>query len=83
MSEPLLGEIKLFAGNFDPPGWLRCDGRLLAIRDHTSLFEILGNSYGGDGRNTFAIPDLRGRVPMGSGAGPGLTNRKLGQKVGA
>jgi microcystin-dependent protein len=83
MSEPLLGEIKLFAGNFDPPGWMRCDGRLLAIREHTSLFEILGNSFGGDGRTTFGLPDLRGRVPMGSGAGPGLTNRKLGQEFGA
>jgi microcystin-dependent protein len=83
MSEPLLGEIKLFAGNFEPPGWLTCDGRLLAIREHTSLFEILGNSYGGDGRTTFGLPDLRGRVPMGVGAGPGLTNRTLGQKVGA
>jgi len=83
MSEPLLGEIKLFAGNFEPPGWLTCDGRLLAIREHTSLFEILGNSYGGDGRTTFGLPDLRGRVPMGVGAGAGLTNRTLGQKVGA
>lgn len=83
MSEPLLGEIKLFAGNFEPPGWLTCDGRLLAIREHTSLFEILGNSYGGDGRTTFGLPDLRGRVPMGVGAGAGLTNRTLGQRVGA
>ena len=83
MSEPLLGEIRLFAGNFEPPGWMTCDGRLLAIRDNTSLFEILGNSYGGDGRNTFGLPDLRGRVPMGVGAGPGLTNRRLGQEPGA
>jgi microcystin-dependent protein len=83
MSEPFLGEIKLFAGNFEPPGWLFCDGRLLAIRDHVSLFEILGNSYGGDGRTTFGLPDLRGRVPMGRGAGPGLTNRRLGEEPGA
>ena len=83
MSEPFLGEIKLFAGNFEPPGWLTCDGRLLAIRDNESLFEILGNTYGGDGRTTFALPDLRGRVPMGVGAGAGLTNRKMGEKPGA
>jgi microcystin-dependent protein len=83
MSDPFLGEIKLFAGNFEPPGWLTCDGRLLAIRDHESLFEILGNSYGGDGRTTFGLPDLRGRVPMGVGAGPGLTNRRLGEEPGA
>ena len=83
MSEPFLGEIKLFAGNFDPPGWMACDGRLLAIRDNVSLFEVLGNSFGGDGRTTFGLPDLRGRVPMGVGAGSGLTNRKLGQKPGA
>jgi microcystin-dependent protein len=73
----------LFAGNFEPPGWLFCDGRLLAIRDHIALFEIVGNSYGGDGLTTFGLPDLRGRVPMGKGAGPGLTNRKLGEEPGA
>lgn len=83
MSDPLLGEIRLFAGNFEPPGWLFCDGRLLAIRDHIALFEIVGNSYGGDGLTTFGLPDLRGRVPMGKGAGPGLTNRKLGEEPGA
>jgi microcystin-dependent protein len=79
----MLGEIRLFAGNFDPPGWLACDGRLLAIRDNVELFEILGNSFGGDGRTTFGLPDMRGRVPMGTGAGPGLTNRKLGQEPGS
>ncbi len=83
MSEPLLGEIRLFSGNFEPPGWLFCDGRLLPIRDHTALFEIVGNSYGGDGLTTFGLPDLRGRVPMGQGAGPGLTNRNLGDEPGA
>ena len=83
MSDPLLGEIKLFAGNFEPPGWLFCDGRLLAIREHVALFEILGNTYGGDGLSTFGLPDLRGRVPMGQGAGSGLTNRQLGQEVGS
>ncbi len=83
MSEPLLGEIKLFAGNFEPPGWMTCDGRLLPISQHTALFEIIGNTYGGDGRSTFGLPDLRGRVPMGVGAGAGLTNRKMGEKPGS
>ena len=83
MSDPLLGEIILFSGNFEPPGWLFCDGRLLPISEHTALFEIVGNSYGGDGRTTFGIPDLRGRVPMGTGAGTGLTNRNLGEEPGA
>jgi microcystin-dependent protein len=83
MSETILGEIKMFAGNIEPTGWMFCDGRLLAIRDHLALFSILGNTYGGDGRNTFGLPDLRGRVPMGKGAGPGLTNRRLGEEPGA
>ena len=83
MSDPLLGEIKIFSGNFAPPGWLFCDGRLLLISDHTALFEIVGNSYGGNGLTTFGIPDLRGRVPMGHGAGTGLTNRNLGDQPGA
>ena len=83
MSDPLLGEIKMFSGNFEPPGWLFCDGRLMLISEHTALFEIVGNSYGGNGLTTFGIPDLRGRVPMGTGAGVGLTNRNLGQEPGA
>ena len=83
MSEPIIGEIKLFSGNFEPFGWMFCDGRLLPIRDHLTLFSIVGNAYGGDGLTTFGLPDLRGRVPMGKGAGPGLTNRKLGQEPGA
>ena len=83
MSDPLLGEIKLFSGNFEPPGWLFCDGRLLPISEHVALFEIVGNTYGGDGRTTFGLPDLRGHVPMGTGAGTGLTNRNLGEEPGA
>ena len=81
--DTLLGEIKLFAGNFEPPGWMFCDGRLLRISTHVALFSILGHSYGVDGLTTFGLPDLRGRVPMGTGAGPGLTNRKLGEEPGA
>lgn len=80
---PMIGEIRLFAGNFDPPGWMACDGRLLAISEHQALFEVIGNIYGGDGRNTMALPDLRGRVPMGVGAGPGLSNRQPGEEGGA
>ena len=83
MSDTMLGEIKMFSGNFEPPGWLFCDGRLLAISEHTALFEIVGNTYGGNGLTTFGIPDLRGRIPMGIGAGPGLTNRNLGDEPGS
>ncbi|MCH8293328.1 phage tail protein [Candidatus Poribacteria bacterium] len=78
----LIGEIKLFAGNFEPPGWRCCDGRLLAISEHKPLFEIIGNIYGGDGRTTFALPDLRGRIPMGNGVGPGLSARRIGESGG-
>lgn len=77
-----LGEIRLFAGLQLPDGWLPCDGRLLALNLNTALFRILGNAHGGDGRTTFALPDLRGRVPMGIGAGPGLTTRRLGERTG-
>lgn len=73
----------MFAGNIEPAGWLFCDGRLLPISEHLALFSILGNSYGGNGLTTFGLPDLRGRVPMGKGAGPGLTNRRLGEEPGA
>lgn len=77
--EPLLGEIKLFAGNFAPRGWAFCDGQLLSISQNTALFSILGTTYGGDGRTTFALPDLRGRVPLHPGTGPGLGGYFLGE----
>lgn len=80
--EPLLGMIVMFAGNFAPRGWAFCDGQLLPIAQYTALFSILGTTYGGDGRTTFALPDLRGRVPMHAGNGPGLTPRVLGQRLG-
>ena len=80
--EPLIGQVMLFAGNFAPRGWAFCEGQLLAISANTTLFSILGTTYGGDGRTTFALPDLRGRVPIGPGTGPGLTTRKLGQRGG-
>lgn len=80
--EPFIGMVILFGGNFAPRGWALCDGQLLPISENTSLFSILGTTYGGDGRTTFALPDLRGRVPMHPGNGPGLTPRDLGQKLG-
>jgi len=80
--EPLLGEIKMFGGNFAPRGWALCDGQILAISENEALFSILGTTYGGDGRTTFGLPDLRGRTPIHAGQGPGLTLRRLGQKGG-
>jgi microcystin-dependent protein len=81
-SEPLLGEIRLFAGNFAPRGWVFPDGQVLPIAQNTALYSILGTAYGGDGRTSFALPDLRGRTAIHAGNGPGLTNRPLGQKTG-
>jgi microcystin-dependent protein len=83
MSSPFIGQIMMFGGNFAPAGWAPCDGRLLQISDYDALFKVIGTSYGGDGTATFALPDLRGRVPLGQGAGPGLSSYQLGQKVGA
>ena len=82
-SEPFVGEIRIFAGNFAPRGWAFCDGQLLAVSQNDALFSLLGTIYGGDGRTTFGLPDLRGRAPIHMGHGPGLTNRPLGQKLGA
>ena len=80
--EPLLGEVKIFAGNFAPRGWAFCDGQLLSISSNTALFSILGTTYGGDGRTTFGLPDLRSRTPVHAGQGNGLTSIRLGQKGG-
>jgi len=81
-ADPFIAEIILFAGNFAPVGWAFCNGQLLAISSNTALFSILGTTYGGDGEVTFALPDLRGRVVVHPGSGPGLTPRSLGQKSG-
>ncbi|MGJ8637108.1 MAG: phage tail protein [Phycisphaerales bacterium] len=81
--EPFIGQIMLFAGNFAVRGWALCDGQLLPISQHSALFSILGTQYGGNGESTFGLPDLRGRVPIHMGNGPGLTNRPLGSKSGA
>jgi len=80
---PFIGEVKAFAGNFAPTNWLRCDGQLLPIASYLDLYQVIGTTYGGDGVSTFALPDLRGRVPVGIGQGPGLTARSLGQSGGA
>ena len=82
MSEPFVCEIRMFAGNFAPQGWAYCDGQLLAISSNDALFSLLGTIYGGDGRTTFGLPDLRGRIPIHAGTGPGLSARALGAKAG-
>ena len=82
MSEPFIGEIRMFGGNFAPRGWALCDGQLLSIPQNDALFALLGTIYGGDGRTTFGLPDLRGRVPIHMGQGPGLSSRPIGQKAG-
>lgn len=83
MSEPFVGEIRMFSGNFAPRGWAFCDGQLLAVSQNDALFSLLGTTYGGDGRTTFGLPDLRGRIPLHQGNGPGLSSRRLGSKSGA
>jgi len=80
--EEYIGIVKIFAGNFAPRGWQFCHGQLLPISQFSALFSIIGTSYGGDGRTTFALPNLRGRVPIGSGHEAGLTNYKLGDQGG-
>jgi microcystin-dependent protein len=81
--EPYIGEIALFPYNFAPRGWAFCHGQLLSIAQNTALFSLLGTTYGGNGQTTFALPDLRGRVPVSSGQGPGLSNYTLGQSGGS
>jgi microcystin-dependent protein len=83
VDECYIGAIILFAGNFAPQGWAFCDGQLLPIAQYDALFTLLGTTYGGDGQETFALPDLRGRIPIHFGQGPGLSNYALGQKGGA
>jgi microcystin-dependent protein len=69
MAQPFVGEIRMFAGNFAPAGWMFCEGQLLPISENETLFNLIGTTYGGDGQSTFALPDLRGRVPMHMGNG--------------
>ena len=82
MPIPMMGEIRLMAGDRIPTGWAACDGSLLPIARNEALFSLLGTIYGGDGRTTFALPDLRGRVPVHRGQGPGLSQRRLGVTAG-
>jgi microcystin-dependent protein len=82
MSSSYIGQITMFSGNFPPKNWAFCNGQILAISQNTALFSILGTTYGGNGTTNFALPDLRGRVPLHSGQGPGLTNYTLGEAIG-
>ena len=82
MPDPFIGEIRMFAGNFPPQGWAICDGSLLSIAQNSPLFALLGTMYGGNGQNNFALPDLRGRIPVASGQGPGLSPYNVGQLGG-
>ena len=82
MSNPFLGQICNFGGNFAPRGWAFCDGQLLSVAANGALFSLLGTVYGGDGRTTFGLPDLRGRLPLHQGPGPGLTPRQIGSRPG-
>ncbi|HVN01418.1 MAG TPA: tail fiber protein [Caulobacteraceae bacterium] len=82
MSSPYVGEIRMFGGNFAPAGWAFCSGQLMAISENPTLFQLIGTTYGGDGQNTFALPDLQGRLPVHQGTGPGLSPYVIGQQAG-
>ncbi|MDQ8046770.1 MAG: tail fiber protein [Solirubrobacteraceae bacterium] len=82
MSSPFVAEIRIFACNFAPKGWALCNGQLLPLSQNTALFSLLGTTYGGDGKSTFALPDLQGQVPMHPGQGPGLSLHDLGEASG-
>jgi microcystin-dependent protein len=83
MSSPYVGEIRMFAGNFAPAGWMTCEGQLLPISENETLFNLIGTTYGGDGQSTFALPNLSSRVPVHAGTGPGGITRVLGESGGA
>ena len=83
MDSCYLGEIRMFGGNFAPRNWALCNGQQIAVEQHPSLFSLLGTAYGGDGRNYFNLPDMRGRIPVCLGQGSGLTNRYLGCTFGS
>jgi microcystin-dependent protein len=81
MSQPYVGEIRMFGGNFAPVDWMLCEGQLLSISEYEVLFQLIGTTYGGDGQETFGLPDLQGRVPVHQGQGPGATYQ-IGEKGG-
>jgi microcystin-dependent protein len=83
MSSPFVAEVRLFACNFAPSGWALCNGQLLPISQNTALFSLVGTYYGGDGKSTFALPDLQGNVAVNAGQGPGLSDRFLGEMSGS
>ena len=82
MSDKFVAEIRIFTGNFAPTGWAQCNGQLMPISQNTALFSLLGTTYGGDGKSTFALPNLQGSAPMQAGQGPGLSLRDLGEVGG-
>lgn len=82
MSNPFVAEVRIFSGNFAPTGWAQCNGQLMPISQNTALFSLLGTTYGGDGKSTFALPNLQGSAPMQAGQGPGLSLRDLGEVGG-
>jgi microcystin-dependent protein len=82
MADPFVAEVRIFPFNFAPTGWAFCDGQLMPISQNTALFSLLGTTYGGDGKSTFALPNLQGSVPMHPGQGPGLSQRDLGETGG-
>ncbi|MGH2721558.1 MAG: phage tail protein [Actinomycetota bacterium] len=83
MADPFVAEIRIYPFNFPPTGWAFCDGQLLPISQNTALFSLLGTTYGGDGKSTFALPNLQGRSPMQPGQGPGLSLHDLGETSGS
>ena len=83
MSQPFIGEIRMFGGNFAPAGWAFCNGQLMPISENDALFTLIGTTYGGDGQETFGLPDLQGRIPLHAGQGPGISQTyQLGEKAG-
>lgn len=82
MSDPYVGEIRMFGGNFAPVGWALCNGQLLSISENDLLFSLIGTTYGGDGQSTFALPNIQGRIPIHAGRGQGLSTRVLGEMGG-
>jgi microcystin-dependent protein len=84
MSDPFIGEIRMFGGNFAPAGWAFCNGQTMAISENDALYALIGTTYGGDGQSTFGLPDLQGRIPIHAGQGPSISqNYQLGEKAGA
>jgi microcystin-dependent protein len=82
MAQPFIGEIRMFGSNFAPAGWMFCNGQTLSIAQYTALFSLIGTTYGGNGTSTFNLPDLRGRLPVHQGQGPGLSFYTIGQAAG-